>query len=44
LLGQGASEQAAAERLELLRRALDVIFGARPTFRCCWTYINATRT
>ena len=42
--GEGASEHAAADRLELLRRALDVIFGGRPTFLCCWTYINATRT
>jgi SAM-dependent methyltransferase len=41
--GEGASERAALDRLELLRRALDVIFGGRPTFRCCWTYISATR-
>jgi hypothetical protein len=41
--GAGASEQAAADRLELLRAALDVIFGGRPTFQCCWTYISATR-
>jgi hypothetical protein len=38
-----ASGQAATDRLALLRRALDVI-GGRSTFRCCWTYINATRT
>jgi ubiquinone/menaquinone biosynthesis C-methylase UbiE len=42
--GEGASEQASADRLALLRRALDVIFGGRPTFRCCWTYISAART
>jgi SAM-dependent methyltransferase len=42
--GEAASDQAASDRLELLRRALDVIFGGRPTFRCCWTYISATRT
>jgi hypothetical protein len=42
--GAGASEQAAADRLELLRAALDVIFGGGPTFQCCWTYISATRT
>ena len=29
--------------LELLRESLDTIFGGRPTFRCCWTYITATR-
>ena len=42
--GTGASEQAATDRLDLLRAALDVIFGGRPTFRCCWTYIGAART
>jgi uncharacterized protein (DUF1015 family) len=33
-----------ADRLELLREALSTIFGGRPTFRCCWTYITATRS
>jgi ubiquinone/menaquinone biosynthesis C-methylase UbiE len=42
--GEAASEAAAADRLRLLRRALDVIFGGRPTFQCCWTYVSATRT
>jgi ubiquinone/menaquinone biosynthesis C-methylase UbiE len=42
--GARASEQAAADRLDLLRAALDVIFGGRPTFLCCWTYISASRT
>jgi SAM-dependent methyltransferase len=42
--GKGAAEPAAADRLELLRSALDVIFGGRPTFLCCWTYIGASRT
>jgi SAM-dependent methyltransferase len=41
--GAPASEQAAADRLDLIRTALDVIFGGRPTFRCCWTYVSATR-
>jgi SAM-dependent methyltransferase len=41
--GAAASERAAADRLDLIRAALDVIFGGRPTFRCCWTYISATR-
>ena len=40
--GTAASEQATADRLELLRRTLDVIFGGRPTFLCCWTYISAS--
>jgi SAM-dependent methyltransferase len=38
-----ATAEAAADRLELLRESLDTIFGGRPTFRCCWTYITATR-
>jgi hypothetical protein len=42
--GAGASEDAAADRLGLLHDSLTVIFGGRPTFRCCWTYITATRT
>ena len=41
--GTPASEEAAADRLELLRESLNTIFGGRPTFRCCWTYITATR-
>ena len=42
--GVAASEEAAADRLDLLRESLNTIFGGRPTFRCCWTYITATRT
>jgi hypothetical protein len=42
--GAPATEAAAADRLELLRKSLDTIFGGRPTFDCCWTYITATRT
>jgi SAM-dependent methyltransferase len=41
--GAAATEEAAADRLVLLRESLDTIFGGRPTFRCCWTYITATR-
>ena len=41
--GAPATDEAAADRLELLRRSLETIFGGRPTFRCCWTYITATR-
>ena len=33
----------ARDRLDLLRESLKTIFGGRPTFRCCWTYITATR-
>lgn len=42
--GAPASDEAAANRLEILRAALDVIFGGRPTFRCCWTYISASKS
>jgi SAM-dependent methyltransferase len=38
-----ATPEAAAARLELLRESLNTIFGGRPTFRCCWTYVTATR-
>jgi len=30
-----------ADRLALIRHAMDVIFGGRKTFRCCWTYVRA---
>ncbi len=42
--GEGASEQAAADRLRLLHDSLAVIFEGRPTFDCCWTYVSASRT
>ena len=41
--GQDASAEAAADRLRLLRESLGAVFGGRPTFRCCWTYVTATR-
>ena len=41
--GAPASKEAAADRLALLHESLNTIFGGRPTFRCCWTYITATR-
>ena len=41
--GEPATPEAAADRLALLRESLNTIFGGRPTFRCCWTYITATR-
>jgi hypothetical protein len=39
--GQAPGEQAVADRLALIRHAMDVIFGGRKTFRCCWTYVRA---
>jgi ubiquinone/menaquinone biosynthesis C-methylase UbiE len=41
--GRPATPEAGDARLELLRESLTTIFGGRPTFRCCWTYITATR-
>jgi ubiquinone/menaquinone biosynthesis C-methylase UbiE len=41
--GTPASEEAASDRLRLLHDSLAVIFGGRPTFSCCWTYITTTR-
>jgi len=41
--GEGASDEAAADRLRLLRESLAVVFGGRSTFDCCWTYISARR-
>jgi hypothetical protein len=39
--GAPADPEAEADRLALLRRSLDVIFGGRRTFDCCWTYVTA---
>jgi ubiquinone/menaquinone biosynthesis C-methylase UbiE len=41
--GERASEEAAADRLRLLRESLAVIFGGSSTFDCSWTYISARR-
>jgi ubiquinone/menaquinone biosynthesis C-methylase UbiE len=41
--GAEATDEAARDRLDLLRGSLDVIFGGRSTFLCCWTYVSATR-
>jgi ubiquinone/menaquinone biosynthesis C-methylase UbiE len=42
--GEPATPEAAEARLELLRESLTTIFGGRPTFLCCWTYVTATRS
>jgi SAM-dependent methyltransferase len=38
--GAPPSEQALADRLQLMRHAMDVLFHGRPTFQACWTYIT----
>jgi SAM-dependent methyltransferase len=39
--GAPPSEQAVDDRLRLLRAAMGVVFGGRPSFRAAWTYITA---
>ena len=40
---RGAADEAAVrDRLALIRHAMETLFGGRPSFRCCWTYINAS--
>jgi hypothetical protein len=38
--GAPPTEQAIADRLRLIRHAMDVLFHGRPTFQACWTYIT----
>jgi SAM-dependent methyltransferase len=38
--GVPPTEQATADRLRLIRHAMDVLFHGRPTFQACWTYIT----
>ena len=35
-----AVEQAVADRLALMRHAMETLFHGRPTFQACWTYIT----
>jgi len=41
--GAAPSRAAVADRLELMARAMDVVFGGRASFPCCWTYVTARR-
>ena len=41
--GEEPSEEAVADRLRIMRHAIDTIFGARDSFKACWTYITATK-
>ena len=38
--GAAPSPEAVADRLALIRHAMDVLFHGRPTFQACWTYIT----
>ena len=41
--GKAPGPDAVADRLALIRHAMDTLFGGRDAFRCCWTYINCVR-
>jgi ubiquinone/menaquinone biosynthesis C-methylase UbiE len=41
--GNAPSAAVVADRLGLIRHAMDTLFGGREAFRCCWTYINCVR-
>jgi len=38
--GTVPTEQALADRHDLIRHAMDVLFHGRPTFQACWTYLT----
>ncbi|MFP5363518.1 MAG: class I SAM-dependent methyltransferase [Thermoleophilia bacterium] len=41
--GEEPSEAAVADRLKIMRHAIDTIFGGRDTFKACWTYVTAAK-
>jgi len=41
--GRAPTAEAIADRLLLIRQAIDTLFGPRTEFDACWTYINCTR-
>jgi hypothetical protein len=41
--GKAPRDDAVHDRLALIRHAMETLFGGRPAFRCCWTYINGVR-
>lgn len=41
--GADPSEEAVADRLRIMRHAMETIFGGRDTFKACWTYITAVK-
>lgn len=38
--GRAPDPEAVADRLRIMRHAMDVLFHGRPTFQACWTYIT----
>jgi SAM-dependent methyltransferase len=41
--GRTPTAEAIADRLSLIKQAIDTLFGGRTEFDACWTYINCTR-
>ncbi|HET9492342.1 MAG TPA: class I SAM-dependent methyltransferase [Methylomirabilota bacterium] len=41
--GVPPGQEAVRDRLALIRHAMDMLFGGRPAFQCCWTYITCIR-
>jgi SAM-dependent methyltransferase len=41
--GQAPGDAAVRDRLALMRQAMDTLFGGRPSFKCCWSYINGVK-
>ncbi|HSF07709.1 MAG TPA: class I SAM-dependent methyltransferase [Methylomirabilota bacterium] len=41
--GAPPGQDALRDRLALIRHAMDTLFGGRPAFQCCWTYITGVR-
>jgi SAM-dependent methyltransferase len=42
--GRPPTEAAVADRLALIRHSMDLLFGGRKEFRCCWTYLRCRRS
>jgi hypothetical protein len=41
--GSQPSSDALRDRLLLIRQAIGLLFGSRPTFQACWTYLTCTK-
>ena len=41
--GVAPSEKAVADRLKLMRQAMELLFGHRRTFQACWTYLTCVK-
>jgi SAM-dependent methyltransferase len=41
--GSPATEAAVEDRLALIRHSMELLFGGRQQFRCCWTYLRCRR-